>query len=90
MDMDKILEQLKADPARLAKLAEAVKAGDIEKALKEHGIDIEPEKVAELGKKLAAEGSGLLEKGEAFLKSGEGKELLEKGETLLGNLLGKK
>ena len=101
MDIEKILQDLKADPAKLGKLADAVKKGDIEKALKEHGIDIEPEKIAELGKKLLSEGGelgkkitdeggDLLEKGEAFLKSGEGKELLEKGEALLGNLFGGK
>ncbi len=85
MDVEKILEQLKAEPAKLAKLADAVKSGDIENALKEHGIDLEPEKLAELGKKLAAEGGDLGKK----LKE-EGGDLLEKGEALLGSLFGDK
>ena len=90
MDLEKIMAELKADPAKLGKLAEAVKSGDIEKALKEHGIDIEPEKIAELDKKIAAEGGSLLEKGQELLKGGEAKELLEKGGALLGSLLGGK
>ncbi len=90
MDLEKIMEELKADPAKLGKLVEAVKGGDIEKALKEHGIDIEPEKIAELGKKIASEGGELLEKDEELLKGDGAKELLEKGGELLGSLLGGK
>lgn len=90
MDLEKIMAELKADPAKLSKLAEAVKGGDIEKALKEHGIDIEPEKIAELGKRIAAEGGDLLEKGQELLKGDGARELLEKGSELLGGLFGGK
>ena len=103
MDVEKILEEVRKDPKAIAKLADAVKGGDIQKALQEHGIDLEPEKAVELGKKLLAEGGGALEdlknsgivkdvveKGEDLLKGDGAKDLLEKGEDLLKGLLGGK
>lgn len=103
MDVEKILEEVKADPAKLEKLVKSVKDGDIQKALKEHGIDLEPEKAVELGKKLLAEGGDVLdslknneavqdvlEKGEELLKGDGAKDLLEKGGDLLKGLLGGK
>lgn len=101
MDVEKILEEIKKDPKALTKLADAVKGGDIEKALQEHGIELEPEKAVELGKKLLAEGGGLLgdikdseavkdvlEKGSELLGGDGAKDLLEKGESVLKGILG--
>lgn len=96
MDVEKLLEQVKDDPKMLEKLVESVKDGDIQKALKEHGVELEPEKAVELGKKLLAEGGDALEgiKNSDAVKDllkGEGaKDLLEKGGDLLKGLLGGK
>ena len=103
MDVEKIIEQLKKDPKKLAKVLETAKDGGIEKALKEHGIDVEPEKVAELGKKLLENGGDLLDglknsdavksilkEGGDMLKGDGAKELLDKGGDLLKGLLGGK
>ena len=103
MDVEKILAEIKKDPKALAKLADAVKNGDIQKTLKEHGVDLEPEKAVELGKKLLAEGGdvlegikesdlakNLMEKGSELLKGDGAKDLLEKGGGLLKELLGDK
>ena len=103
MDVEKIIEEIKKDPKALAGVVDAVKSGDIQKTLKEHGIDLEPEKAVELGKKLLAEGGNVLEgikdselvkdvleKGSELLKGDGAKDLLEKGEGLLKGLLGDK
>lgn len=103
MDVEKILEEIKKDPKALRKLADAVKGGDIQRALKEHGIELEPEKAVELGKKLLAEGGDMLEgikdsevvkdaleKGSELLKGDGAKDLLEKGGDLLKGILGDK
>lgn len=103
MDVEKILAEIKKDPKALGKLVDAVKDGDLQKALKEHGIELEPEKAVELGKKLLAEGGDVLEdikdsevvkdvleKGGDLLKGDGARDLLEKGGDLLKGILNDK
>lgn len=98
MNLQDIIEKIKADPELLEKLKAAVKDGKMEDFLKEHGIDADPEAIQGIVKHLTENSGDMLEAlkkvgGEDIKKVTENenfKEILEKGETLLGNILGGK
>lgn len=98
MNLQDIIEKVKADPAMFQKLTAAVKDGKMEEVLKEHGIDADPETIQATIKHLTENSGDMLEAlkkvgGEDIKKVTENenfKEILEKGETLLGNILGGK
>lgn len=89
MDLEKIIAQLQKDPAKMGKVLDSVKDGNVESVLKAYGIQLGPDKIAELVKKLTTDGD-LRKKGEALLGTKEGKELLNKGGDLLKGLLNNK
>lgn len=87
MDLEKILAKVKAEPKVLNELVQAVKDGKLQQALKKQGIDVKPEQVTELGKKLLATGGTALND----LKNNDNvKAALDKGGDVLKGLLNKK